>query len=272
MGRVSGKSIIVTGAGSGIGEGFARIFASEGAKVGVCDLDPQAAARVAESINDNLNRDPNRDPNNNTGQAIALVADVSQRAQVATAFKKFVDWAGSLDVLFNNAGFNKPMPLMEVTEDNWNAIMNVNALGVLIGVQEGGKYMIAQKSGKIINTASIAGRQGYPSFTPYCASKFAVNAITQAAARALAQYNITCNSFAPGVVDTPLWVTLDKDLMEMGDSQRPGQAMEDFAAGILKGRPATPEDLQGMALFLASQDSDYMTGQTIMIDGGMVLV
>jgi len=260
VGRVSGKSIIITGAGSGIGEGIARICGAEGAKIGVCDLNPQAAARVAAHINDN------------GGQAIALVADVSQRAHVAQAFKEFVDWAGSLDVLFNNAGFNKPMPLMEVTEENWNAIMNVNGLGVLICTQEGGKYMIAQKSGKIINTASIAGRQGYPSFTPYCASKFAVNAITQATARALAQYNITCNSFAPGVVDTPLWVTLDKDLMEMGDSERPGQAMEDFSAGILKGRPARPEDLQGMALFLASTDSDYMTGQTIMIDGGMVLV
>ena len=178
MGRVTGKSIIVTGAGSGIGEGFARIFGAEGAKVGVCDLNPDAAMRVASFINDN------------GGQAIALTADVSQRAQVAAAFKKFVDWAGSLDVLFNNAGFNKPMPLMEVTEENWNAIMNVNGLGTLIGVQEGGKYMIKQKSGKIINTASIAGRQGYPSFTPYCASKFAVNAITQATARALAQYNI----------------------------------------------------------------------------------
>ena len=260
MGRVTGKSIIVTGAGSGIGEGFARIFGAEGAKVGVCDLNPEAAMRVATFINDN------------GGQAMALTADVSQRVQVAAAFKKFVDWAGSLDVLFNNAGFNKPMPLMEVTEENWNAIMNVNGLGTLIGVQEGGKYMIKQKSGKIINTASIAGRQGYPSFTPYCASKFAVNAITQATARALAQHNITCNSFAPGVVDTPLWVTLDKDLMDMGDSQRPGQAMEEFSAGILKGRPAKSEDLQGMALFLASNDSDYMTGQTIMIDGGMVLV
>jgi NAD(P)-dependent dehydrogenase (short-subunit alcohol dehydrogenase family) len=168
MGRVSGKSIVITGAGSGIGEGFARILGAEGAKV-------------------------------------------------AAAFKQFVEWAGSFDVLFNNAGFNKPMPLMEVTEENWNAI-------------------------------------------------------TQATARGLAQYNITCNSFSPGVVDTPLWVTLDKDLLEMGDSQRPGPAMEDFSAGILKGRPATAEDLQGMALFLASQDSDYMTGQTIMIHGGMVLV
>ena len=117
MGRVAGKSIIVTGAGSGIGEGFARIFGTEGAKVGVCDLNTEAAERVAKAINDN------------GGQALAFTADVSKRDQVKTGFKNFVDWAGSLDVIFNNAGFNKPMHLMEVTEENWHAIMNVNGLG-----------------------------------------------------------------------------------------------------------------------------------------------
>lgn len=260
MGRVSGKRIIVTGSGSGIGRGFVKAFAAEGATVGVMDLNLAAAEAVVAEIK------------STGGQAIALAGDVSKRDQVKKAFATFVDFAGGLDVLFNNAGFNKPMPLLEVTEDNWNAIMNVNGLGVLICTQEGAKYMIPQRAGKIVNTASIAGRQGYPAFTPYCASKFAVNAITQATARELSKYDITCNSFAPGVVDTPLWVTLDKDLMEMGESKKPGQAMADFAAGILKGRAALAEDLVGTALFLASKDSDYMTGQTIMIDGGMVLV
>lgn len=260
MGRVSGKRIIVTGSGSGIGRGFVKAFAAEGATVGVMDLNFAAAEAVVADIKAT------------GGKAIALTGDVSKRDQVKKAFAAFADFAGGLDVLFNNAGFNKPMPLLEVTEDNWHAIMNVNGLGVLICTQEGAKYMIPQRSGKIVNTASIAGRQGYPAFTPYCASKFAVNAITQATARELSKYDITCNSFAPGVVDTPLWVTLDKDLMEMGESKKPGQAMADFAAGILKGRAALAEDLVGTALFLASKDSDYMTGQTIMIDGGMVLV
>jgi meso-butanediol dehydrogenase/(S,S)-butanediol dehydrogenase/diacetyl reductase len=132
--------------------------------------------------------------------------------------------------------------------------------------------MIPQKHGKIVNTSSIAGRQGFPSFAPYCASKFAVNALTQAAARGLAEHNITCNAFAPGVVDTPLWTQLDADLMEIGDSEEPGQAMADFASGILRGRVASGEDILGTALYLASADSDYLTGQVIMIDGGMVLV
>src|SRR6187402_2968008 len=122
---------------------------------------------------------------------------------------------GGLDVMFNNAGFNKPEPFLEVTEEVWHQVMNVNALGVLMGCQEAAKTMIAQGGGgKIVNTASIAGRQGFPSFVPYCVSKFGVIAITQAAARALASHGITVNAFAPGVVATPLWDKLDQDLME----------------------------------------------------------
>lgn len=132
--------------------------------------------------------------------------------------------------------------------------------------------MIPGGGGKIVNTSSIAGRQGYPSFAPYCASKFAVNALTQAGARALAEHDITVNAFAPGVVDTPLWEQLDADLMAIGDTEKPGEAMAAFSAGILRGRAALPHDLVGTALFLASTDSDYLTGQVFMVDGGMVLV
>jgi meso-butanediol dehydrogenase/(S,S)-butanediol dehydrogenase/diacetyl reductase len=259
-GRLAGKAIIVTGAGSGMGRAFAMGLAREGATVGVLDVNEDAVQIVcaelgAESL-----------------EAVPLRADVSRRDEVVSAFGGFVAEAGKLDVLFNNAGFNKPLRLLDVTEENWHAIMDVNALGTLIGIQEGARHMIPRHSGKIINTSSIAGRQGYPSFAPYCASKFAVNALTQAAARALAEFNITCNAFAPGVVDTPLWARLDADLMSIGDADRPGQAMADFSAGILRGRPAIPEDVVGTALFLASPDSDYMTGQIVMIDGGMVLV
>jgi meso-butanediol dehydrogenase / (S,S)-butanediol dehydrogenase / diacetyl reductase len=260
MGRVAGKSIVVTGSGSGMGRAFVLALAREGATVGVLDMRPDAAEGVRDEVVAA------------GGKAIALCADVSRRDQVAAALDSFVETAGRLDVLFNNAGFNRPMHLMDVTEENWHSIMNVNALGTLIGIQEGARRMIPNKSGKIVNTSSIAGRQGYPSFTPYCASKFAVNALTQAAARALAEHNITCNAFAPGVVATPLWTQLDEDLIEIGDSKAPGQAMADFSAGILRGRPATPDDIVGTALYLASHDSDYLTGQIIMIDGGMVLV
>jgi meso-butanediol dehydrogenase/(S,S)-butanediol dehydrogenase/diacetyl reductase len=259
-GRVEGKAIIVTGAGSGMGRCFALGLAREGALVGVLDLKLDAATRVCEEIAaEQLS-------------AVPLTADVSKRDEVVAAFDSFVDRAGGVDVLFNNAGFNKPLHLMDVTDDNWHSIMDVNALGTLIGIQEGARRMMPRGAGKIVNTSSIAGRQGYPSFAPYCASKFAVNALTQAAARGLAEHNITCNAFAPGVVDTPLWTQLDADLLSIGDADQPGQAMADFASGILRGRPATPEDILGTALYLASADSDYLTGQIIMIDGGMVLV
>jgi meso-butanediol dehydrogenase / (S,S)-butanediol dehydrogenase / diacetyl reductase len=259
-GRVEGKRIVVTGAGSGMGRAFSLGLAAEGGVLGVLDRDAAAADRVVAEIAAA------------GGTAYALTADVSVRAEVAAALDSFIASAGRLDVLFNNAGFNRPMHLLDVTEENWHSIMDVNALGTLLGIQEGAKRMIPNGTGKIINTSSIAGRQGYPSFAPYCASKFAVNALTQAAARGLAEHGITCNAFAPGVVDTPLWTQLDSDLMDIGDSQEPGQAMADFSAGILKGRAAAPEEIVGTALYLASSDSDYLTGQVIMIDGGMVLV
>lgn len=261
MGRLDQKRVLITGAGSGIGAGFATAMANEGATIGILDLNLEAAQKVADQIV------------SDGGSAIALAADVADRSQIAAAIQKFVAFASGLDVIFNNAGFNKPMPLLEVTEENFNAIMRVNGLGVLIGIQEAAKVMISQGTGgKIINTSSVAGRQGYPDFAPYSASKFAVNALTQAAARGLAEYGITCNSFSPGVVDTPLWVTLDKDLIEMGATKDPGQAIDEFSADILIGRPALAQDLVGTAIFLASGDSDYMTGQTIMIDGGKVLL
>ena len=167
---------------------------------------------------------------------------MTERKQVKAAIDKAVAEFGSLDVMFNNAGLNKPMNFLDVTEDNWNLIMKVNGLGVLIGMQEAAKQMIKQgKGGKIINTASVAGRQGYDNIAPYCASKFSVVSLTQSGARALAKNNITVNGFAPGVVNTPLWEQLDKDLMELGASQRPGQAIAEFSAGILRGRAAAAE-------------------------------
>jgi meso-butanediol dehydrogenase/(S,S)-butanediol dehydrogenase/diacetyl reductase len=259
-GRVDGKNIVITGAGSGMGRVFALGLAREGATVGVLDRRAEAAEAVCAELSEA----------GLTG--IALSADVSRRDEVAAAFDAFVERTGRLDVLFNNAGFNEPMHLLDVTEQNWHAVMDVNALGTLIGIQEGARRMIPFGQGKIVNTSSIAGRQGFASFAPYCASKFAVNALTQAAARGLAEHNITCNAFAPGVVDTPLWTKLDADLMTIGDADRPGQAMAEFAADILRGRVATGEDILGTALYLASADSDYLTGQVIMIDGGMVLV
>jgi meso-butanediol dehydrogenase / (S,S)-butanediol dehydrogenase / diacetyl reductase len=174
--------------------------------------------------------------------------------------------------MVNNAGFNKPEPFLDASEPIWHKIMDVNALGVMIGIQEAAKAMIATGTkDKIINTASIAARTGYADFAPYCASKFAVVALTHAGARALAGNGITVNAFAPGVVATPLSEQLDKDLMAMGASSAPGEAMKNFCGSILLGRVAKPDDVVGTVRFLASPASDYMTGQILMIDGGMIL-
>lgn len=259
--RMEDRKVIVTGAAQGIGLGIAERLAREGASVMIGDLNSEAATAAASELQ-------------RSGLTVeAHHVDVSDRASTRDLIAATVQRFGRLDVMFNNAGFNKPQPFLEITEDMWHRIMDVNGLGVLIGTQEAAKQMIAQGGGgKIINTASIASRQGYPSFVPYCASKFAVLSIIQGAARALATHGITVNGFAPGVVDTPLWKQLDEDLMAIGDAQEPGQAMRDFSAGILVGRAATPADIAGTALYLASADSDYMTGQVVMIDGGMVLV
>jgi len=251
---------VVTGSASGIGHAIAAGLAADGFPVVIADLDEAKGSAVAREIAAH------------GGTAIFQRVDVTDRASVRAAIDACRREFGAIKVMVNNAGFNKPEPFMEASEAVWHKIMDVNALGAMIGIQEAGKAMVAGGTkGKIINTASIAGRAGYPDFAPYCASKFAVVALTQAGARALAGNGITVNAFAPGVVDTPLWNQLDKDLMAMGASSKPGEAMESFASSILLGRVAQPSDVVGTVRFLASSASDYMTGQVLMIDGGMSL-
>ncbi|MGB3407239.1 MAG: SDR family oxidoreductase [Jannaschia sp.] len=265
MGRVNDRVCIVTGAAQGIGRAIAEALLDEGAKVCLADLNGDKVAEVAEA---------NRSRLNGQGGAVTSVqVNVTDRGQVRAMIAHTVETFGRLDVKFNNAGVNKPMNFMDVTEDNWNFIMGVNGLGCMIGMQEAARQMIAQgHGGKIINTASVASRQGFDNVAPYCASKFAVVSLTQSGARDLAKHDITVTGFAPGVVATEMWEQVDKDLMEIGAAERPGQAMEQFSAEILRGRVARPDDITGTTTFLASKDSDYMTGQIVMIDGGMTLV
>jgi meso-butanediol dehydrogenase/(S,S)-butanediol dehydrogenase/diacetyl reductase len=265
MGRVTGRSCIVTGAAQGIGRAIGEALLHEGADVCFADIN---AAKVQQTVCENEERAARAG-----GKLMACAVDVTDRKQVALMISKTVEVFGKLDVKFNNAGVNKPMNFMEVTDENWRMIMDINGLGVLIGMQEAARQMIAQGTGgKIINTASVASRQGFDNVAPYCASKWAVVSLTQSGARDLAKHDITVTGFAPGVVATEMWEDVDRDLLAIGASARPGQAMEEFAATILKGRVATPADITGTTTFLASHDSDYMTGQIIMIDGGMTLV
>jgi meso-butanediol dehydrogenase/(S,S)-butanediol dehydrogenase/diacetyl reductase len=261
MSRLEGKVAIVTGGAQGIGEAIASRLVQDGAKVVVADLNGEKAKSVADELN------------RSNANAIGISVDVANRAQVQAAVQETVKSFGRLDIFFNNAGFNKPLPFMDVDENNFNAIMRVNAWGVLVGTQEAARQMMIQRQGgKIINTASIAGRQGYAEFAPYCASKASVISLTQAAAREFAKHKITVNAFAPGVVVTPLWDGLEQDMIDKGVIKQKGEFIESFSSSILLGFPSKPRDIAGIAAFLASADSDYITGQVIMADGGMVLV
>ena len=270
MSRVAGRSCIVTGAAQGIGRAIGEALLSEGANVCFADINAQKVAGVAEA---NAERAVQTG-----GKVFSAAVDVTDRAQVREMIARTVERFGRLDVKFNNAGVNKPMNFLDVTEENWNFIMGINGLGCMIGMQEAARQMIDQgrdadgMAGKIINTASVASRQGFDNVAPYCASKWAVVSLTQSGARDLGKHGITVTGFAPGVVATEMWEQVDQDLMKIGAAERPGQAMEEFASEILKGRVATPADVTGTTTFLASRDSDYMTGQIVMIDGGMTLV
>ncbi|MBR9652782.1 SDR family NAD(P)-dependent oxidoreductase [Thalassovita aquimarina] len=265
MGRVSGRSCIVTGAARGIGRAIGEALLDEGADVCFADINGDLVAEVAEA---NARR-----VHGNGAKVTHAQVDVADREQVRAMIGHAVDVFGKLDVKFNNAGVNRPMNFLDVTEDNWHFIMDINGLGCLIGMQEAAQQFIRQgTSGKIINTASIASRQGFDNVAPYCASKWAVVSLTQSGARDLAKHDITVTGFAPGVVATEMWEEVDKDLMQIGAAEKPGQAMQEFSAEILKGRVATPEDITGTTTFLASRESDYMTGQIVMIDGGMTLI
>ena len=216
-GLVEKKSIIVTGAGSGIGEAIARDLAAQGGRVAIADINLAAAERVANVIR------------KDGAEAIALQVDVVDRASVERMIKAAVKAFGRLDVMFNNAGVSKAGLFLEATEADFTRIMNINALGVLIGMQEAAKQMIAQGGGgKIINTASIAGKVGEKIATIYCASKACVISLSQAGAEALGEHNITVNCFSPGFVKTPLWDGLDKDLMKAGYRDEPN-AVEELA-------------------------------------------
>jgi meso-butanediol dehydrogenase/(S,S)-butanediol dehydrogenase/diacetyl reductase len=260
--RLKGKNILITGAAQGMGACNAEHFAAQGANVCLGDLDLDLATEVADRINTAGN-----------GKAVALRMDVTRREDNAAAVAACVDAFGSVNVGLFNAGLNKPRFFMDIDEDNWDLIMNANTKGMWLGMQETARAMIAQGKQdypyKIICVGSIASRKPLIDVTVYCTSKYGCLALTHCGAVALAEHGITVNGYAPGVVVTPLWEQLDKDLIDIGFKQREGQAYEDIIANELKiKRVSYPDDIKGTAAFLCSAESDYMTGQMIHIDGG----
>jgi meso-butanediol dehydrogenase/(S,S)-butanediol dehydrogenase/diacetyl reductase len=261
MGRVQDRVVIVTGGAGGIGAAACRAIAAEGGKVVVADLSGAAAQAVADGIVAD------------GGTATSAAVDVTDSAQVRAMVETTVETFGELNVIFNNAGMNTPRDFMDVDEANFDQIVRVNTWGVIVCTQEAARQMIAQGSGgKIVNTGSIASRQGFWDFVPYCVAKFGVLAITQATARGLIEHGITVNAFAPGVVDTPMWDGLNADIRAIHDQPAEASPMHDMGATTLIGRPAAPSELAPFLVYLASTESDYMTGQMYMVDGGQILV
>ncbi|TGN39146.1 SDR family NAD(P)-dependent oxidoreductase [Marinobacter confluentis] len=262
--RLKDKNCLITGAARGMGAAVAEHYAEQGAKVCVADINLEGCQEVVARIKEK------------GGEAIAVSLDVTNRDQMKAAVKATVDAFGSLNVMLNNAGINKPLMFLDITEENWRQIMDVNAWGCLVGMQEAAKQMIAQgkENGpyKIINVGSILSRQAFDDVVPYSCSKHAVQAMINGGAKALVDHNITVNGYGPGVVRTELWEQLDKDLVAIGKFDKAGQSMDQLAESmILMKRYSYPEDVVGTAAFLASSDSDYMTGQLLMIDGGMIM-
>ncbi len=262
--RLNGKHVLITGAAQGMGAAIAEFYAAQGAKVCLGDINLEGCQNVATNIE------------NAGGSAVAVKLDVTKRSDMKAAVNQTVESFGSINVMLNNAGINKPMMFLDVTEENWDLIMKVNALGVLIGMQEAAKAMIKQgkENGpyKIINVGSILSRQAFDDVVPYSCSKHAVLAMINGGAKALVDHNITVNGYGPGVVRTELWEQLDKDLVSIGKFEKEGESMDTLAETmILMKRYSYPEDVIGTAGFLASPESDYMTGQLLMIDGGMVI-
>jgi D-sorbitol dehydrogenase (acceptor) len=254
--RLEGKTAIVTGGAQGIGRACARRFAGEGAKVVIGDLQEDGAKAVAKEIADA------------GGQAVGMALDVRDQQQAQAFVDRAVAEFGSVDILMNNAGVIRITPFLEITEEEWDLLFDVNCKGMLWCSQAAARQMIKQgRGGKIINVASQAGRRGEALVLTYCASKAAVISMTQSMGLALAEHKINVNAIAPGIVDTPLWESNDRRFAELLGMEI-GEPKRTFVASIPLGRIEQPEDVAGMAAFLASPDSDYITQQTYNVDGG----
>ena len=255
---INGKVALVTGAGQGIGRAIALRLAEDGADIAIVDIKEKQMTAVAEEV-----RQIGR-------QATTFTADISEREDVYKAIDHAERELGGFDIMVNNAGIAQVQPLAEVTPEQVEKVFKVNVEGVLWGIQAAAKKFKERKhKGKIISASSIAGHEGMPLLSVYSASKFAVRALTQAGAQEFASDGITVNAYCPGIVGTDMWVEIDRRMAEITDAEI-GENYKKYVGGIALGRAETPEDVAAFVSYLAGPDSDYMTGQAPMIDGGLV--
>ncbi|WP_206456276.1 L-iditol 2-dehydrogenase [Aurantimonas marina] len=253
MKRLEGKSALITGSARGIGRGFAEAYVREGAIVAIADINLDAAKETAAEIGD---------------AAYAIQIDVSNQDSIDAAIAAVVAKAGKLDILINNAALFDAAETVDITRASYDKLYAVNVGGTLFTMQAAARQMIKQgHGGKIINMASQAGRRGESLVLVYCSTKAAVISMTQSAGLNLIKHGINVNAIAPGVVDGEHWAHVDTMFATL-EGKKPGQKKAEVAAGVPAGRFATPDDLTGMAIFLASSEADYILSQTYNVDGG----
>ena len=260
--RLDGKVAIVTGAGSGIGRGIALTFAHEGAKVVVNDVRGDAAEAVASEIKAQGK------------EAIAFPADVSKNDHVEAMVRKTLETFSHIDILVNNAGYGgEHFSLEDITEADWDRTYEINLKALFLTCRAVTPHMVKQKSGKIINVSSIAGKTGSANIPHYSSTKAGVLSLTQGLARALARYRINVNAICPGLIWTPLWEKLAKEMSEKNPQMKGMPPRAIFDATVKHTVPMrteqTPEDIALTAVFLASDESAQITGQSINVDGGI---
>ena len=259
MSRFQGKTIVITGASRGIGATLAKRFAREGGAV-VASANESACETVAADIV------------KAGGKALAVVADVTNKGDVIALYDAAERTFGGVDVSIQNAGIITIARIEAMTEKEWDKVMEVNTKGVFLCCQEAISRMRKRKrGGRLINTASGQARQGFIYTPHYAASKFGVVGITQSLAKEVAKEGITVNAFCPGIIETDMWAYNDEVWGKLLGDYKPGELMAEWVRDIPMGRAGTGEDVAGLVTFLASDDAAYITGQTVNVDGGLIM-
>lgn len=253
MKRLEGKSALITGSARGIGLAFAKAYVAEGARVAIADINIARAQEAASEIGD---------------AAIAVEMDVTDQASIDAAVATTAGAFGQIDILINNAALFSAAPIVEIERRDYQTLFDINVGGTLFTMQAVARHMIDRGvRGHIINMASQAGRRGEPLVGVYCATKAAVISLTQSAGLNLIEHGINVNAIAPGVVDGEHWDGVDAFFAKY-ENKAPGQKKKEVAAGVPYGRMGRADDLTGMAVFLASEEAEYIVAQCYNVDGG----